>query len=70
MEDKQTGEVVWFKNELGYGFIQPDGGGKQLFVHHSAIKMDGYKTLKEGQRVTFAVTRGAKGPQAEDVVVS
>ena len=61
------GTVKWFKNELGYGFIAPDGGGKDVFVHHSAIEMDGYKTLKEGQRVTFVVERGDKGPQAEEV---
>jgi CspA family cold shock protein len=61
--------VKWFKNELGYGFIGPDRDGKDIFVHHSAIEMDGYKTLTEGQRVEFAVVRGEKGPQAKDVVV-
>ncbi len=69
MEGKQQGEVVWFKNEKGYGFIQPDSGGKQIFVHHTAIQMDGYKSLKEGQRVTFSVVKGQKGPQAEAVEV-
>jgi CspA family cold shock protein len=70
VEERIEGTVVWFKNELGYGFIQPESGGKQIFVHHSAIKMDGYKTLREGQTVTFGVVRGEKGPQADNVVVS
>jgi CspA family cold shock protein len=61
--------VKWFKGDLGYGFIAPDGGGKDVFVHHSAIQMDGYKYLKEGQKVEFAIVRGAKGPQAEEVTV-
>jgi cold shock protein len=62
------GTVKWFKNQ--YGFIAPDAGGKDVFVHHTAIKMDGYKTLEEGQRVTFDIVRGEKGPQAESVVLS
>jgi CspA family cold shock protein len=70
MDGKQQGTVKWFKPELGYGFIAPDGGGKDIFVHHTAILMDGYKALKEGQRVTFSAARGAKGLQAEEVVVS
>ncbi len=69
MDGKQQGTVKWFSNEKGYGFIGSDNGGKDLFVHHTAIEMDGYKTLKEGQRVTFSVVRGAKGPQAEGVEV-
>ena len=69
MDGKQQGTVKWFKADLGYGFIGPDGGGKDVFVHHTAIEMEGYKTLKEGQRVTFSVVRGAKGPQAEEVVL-
>lgn len=69
MDGKQTGTVRWFKSELGYGFIGPDGGGKDLFVHHTAIEMDGYKTLSEGQRVTFSVVKGSKGPQASEVAV-
>ena len=69
MDGKQQGTVKWFSGEKGYGFIGPDGGGKDVFVHHTAIEMDGYKTLKEGQRVTFSVVRGAKGPQAEAVEV-
>lgn len=67
--DRQTGIVKWFSNEKGYGFIGSDNGGKDLFVHHSAIQMDGYKTLKEGQLVEFSVERGNKGPQAANVVV-
>jgi CspA family cold shock protein len=67
--ERKIGSVVWFGNALGYGFIQPDGGGKQIFVHHSAIQMDGYKTLKEGQRVEFAVVPGGKGPQCDAVRV-
>jgi CspA family cold shock protein len=70
VETRIEGTVKWFSNEKGYGFIAPDQGGKDVFVHHSAIEMDGYKTLKEGQRVTFAVVKGKKGPQAEAVVVS
>ena len=66
--ERQQGTVQWFKNQ--FGFIRPDGGGKDVFVHHSAIQMDGYKTLKEGQRVTFSVVPGGKGPQAAEVVVS
>jgi cold shock protein len=64
-----SGTVKWFDNARGYGFIAPDGGGKDIFVHHTAIDMDGYKTLKESQRVTFAVVRGGKGPQADEVSV-
>ena len=67
MDGKQQGTVQWFKNQ--YGFIRPDQGGKDVFVHHSAIEMDGYKTLKEGQRVEFAVVPGGKGPLADAVVV-
>jgi CspA family cold shock protein len=69
VEERIQGTVVWFKADLGYGFIQPNGGGKQIFVHHSAIVADGYRTLKEGQTVTFVVERGQKGPQAMDVKV-
>ena len=69
MDGKQQGTVKWFSAKKGYGFIGPDSGGKDIFVHHTAIRMDGYKTLTDAQRVEFAVTRGAKGPQAEDVVV-
>lgn len=69
MDERISGIVKWFSNEKGYGFIGSDEGGKDVFVHHSAVQMDGYKTLKEGQRVSFVVARGNKGPQAEAVSV-
>ncbi|HLV59393.1 MAG TPA: cold-shock protein [Natronosporangium sp.] len=62
------GTVKWFNNEKGYGFIAVDGG-QDVFVHFSSIEMDGYKSLEDGQRVEFEVTRGEKGPQAERVRV-
>ncbi|MBF0281970.1 MAG: cold shock domain-containing protein [Zetaproteobacteria bacterium] len=62
-----SGKVKWFNNEKGFGFIEQDGGS-DVFVHHSAIQMDGFKTLEEGQSVTMDVTEGAKGPQAENVI--
>ena len=64
---EQTGEVKWFSNHRGYGFIERDEGD-DLFVHHSAIQMDGYRTLREGQRVRFNVHHGSKGPEAANVV--
>lgn len=60
------GTVKWFNNEKGYGFIAVDGG-EDVFVHFSAIEMDGYKSLDDGQRVEFEVAQGQKGPQAERV---
>lgn len=62
-----TGTVKWFNDQKGYGFITPDAGGKDVFVHHSAIQMDGFRTLAEGQKVVFEIAQGEKGPQAEDV---
>ena len=62
-----TGTVKWFSNEKGYGFITPEGG-KDVFVHHTAIQGDGYKTLDEGQKVKFDITQGPKGEQATNVV--
>lgn len=61
------GKVKWFNNQKGYGFITPDGGGNDVFVHHSAITGEGYKTLEEGQEVEFEVTKGPKGDQATNV---
>ncbi len=62
-----SGIVKWFNSEKGYGFITLDDGGQDVFVHYSAIDMNGYRTLAEGQRVEFEVGTGAKGPQAESV---
>jgi CspA family cold shock protein len=62
-----TGTVKWFNDAKGFGFITPEGGGKDLFVHFSAIQGQGFKTLKEGQRVSFDITTGPKGQQASNV---
>ena len=67
MSDKQTGTVKWFNNAKGYGFISPEGGGKDLFVHMNEILMDGYKTLSENQNVEFEVAEGEKGLAATKV---
>ena len=64
-----SGTVKWFSNEKGYGFIARDDGGGDLFVHFSAVEGDGYRSLSEGDEVTFDVGEGAKGPQAQNVVV-
>jgi CspA family cold shock protein len=61
------GTVKWFNGEKGFGFITPDGGDPDVFVHFSAIQADGYRSLEENQRVEFDVTAGAKGPQASNV---
>ncbi|HDQ26133.1 MAG TPA: cold-shock protein [bacterium] len=61
-----TGKVKWFNEKKGYGFIEQEGG-KDVFVHYDAIQMDGFKTLKEGEAVTFDIVEGAKGPQASNV---
>ena len=62
-----TGTVKWFNATKGYGFITPSDGGDDVFAHFSAIEMDGYKTLKEGQRVEYEVQQGPKGPQASHI---
>jgi cold shock protein len=62
-----TGKVKWFNDAKGFGFITPDGGGEDLFAHFSAIQGSGFKTLKEGQAVSFDVTTGPKGKQAANI---
>ena len=62
------GTVKWFNNSKGYGFITPEDGGKDVFVHHNAIQGEGYKSLDEGQTVEFDVQQGQKGPEAVNVV--
>jgi CspA family cold shock protein len=63
-----TGTVKWFNDAKGFGFITPDGGGEDLFAHFSAIKSDGFKTLRENQRVTYDEATGPKGKQAANIV--
>ncbi|WP_194726581.1 cold-shock protein [Noviherbaspirillum malthae] len=65
-----TGTVKWFNDAKGFGFITPDQGGEDLFAHFSAISASGFKTLKEGQQVTFEVTQGPKGKQASNIVAT
>jgi CspA family cold shock protein len=67
MAARTNGTVKWFNDAKGFGFITPDGGGEDLFAHFSAIKMNGFKSLKEGQKVSFEVTQGPKGKQASDI---
>ncbi len=68
MSARILGTVKWFSRVKGYGFISPDGGEKDVFVHYSAISGDGYRNLEEGQRVEFVIEDSPKGPQAADVV--
>jgi CspA family cold shock protein len=62
-----TGTVKWFNDDKGFGFITPDEGGKDLFVHHSGIQSDGFRTLAEGARVSYEAESGDKGPKAVNV---
>ncbi len=66
----EKGLVRWFNNKKGYGFLQKESDGKDIFVHYSAITMEGYKTLKTNDKVTFDVVDGEKGPQAANVVAT
>ena len=65
-----TGIVKWFNDSKGFGFITPEGGGEDLFAHFSAIQSNGFRTLAEGQRVSFDVTTGPKGKQASNIQVA
>lgn len=67
MSERQTGLVKWFNDQKGYGFIARDEGGGDIFVHHSAIQMQGYRSLVEGQRVEFTIEEGPKGLAAANV---
>ncbi|MGA7179419.1 MAG: cold-shock protein [Thiobacillaceae bacterium] len=66
----QTGTVKWFNDSKGFGFITPDGGGEDLFAHFSEIRSDGFKSLKENQKVSFEVTQGPKGKQAANIQIA
>ena len=63
-----NGTVKWFSDQKGYGFVTPEDGSKDVFVHHSAIQGEGFKSLQEGQSVELEITQGPKGPQATNVV--
>jgi CspA family cold shock protein len=67
MSDRQTGSVKWFNDAKGFGFITPENGGADLFVHFRSIQGSGFKSLQEGQKVSFKVVQGQKGLQADEV---
>jgi CspA family cold shock protein len=67
---RTKGTVKWFNSDKGFGFITPEGGGKDCFVHHSGIRSEGFRTLEEGAKVEFDVVQGTKGPAAENVVAA
>ena len=69
MQETKTGTVKWFNNQKGYGFITPEEGGKDLFVHMSSIMMEGYKTLSDNQKVSYQVESSDRGPVATNVMV-
>ena len=66
----ETGVVKWFNDAKGFGFVTPDNGGEDLFAHFSSIQMNGFKTLKEGQKVNFEITQGPKGKQAVNITAA
>jgi CspA family cold shock protein len=67
MSNRVTGTVKWFNDQKGFGFISPEGGSKDVFVHHSAIMSNGFRSLTEGDRVEFTIEQGPKGPSAANV---
>lgn len=69
-DERLTGTVHWFSAAKGYGFLKRSDGGKDVFCHFSAIQLDGYKTLNEGDQVEFSIVEGQKGPQADNVVLT